>query len=378
MEYFGQFVSNTCAGSANQLIFSTEGDKLTTGRVFYKVNVGGELDYSFLFSNIIDSTFNDGSISHNNLVCDQWFIGGARVGKCKEIPPLSDMSKLSVSDDGDADIRVTELKELSFGGHKEKWVMPGEFFFSDPISLRLESGEYLCLELSFSGNMIPYHEESLLPIFIKDGDSWRYSKKMPLASMVGCKRDVSARIGYLGDSITQGIGTRCNSYLHWNALLSEKLGDEYSYWNLGIGYGRASDAASDGAWLFKAKACDIIFVCFGTNDILQGHSEEKIKDDITRITKLLKAAGKTVVLQTLPPFDYVGENVLKWQRINDFIKTSLSDIADLIFDIAPLLEVEGKPGAAKFGDHPNEDGCAVWADELFLAAKDLVHSFKKA
>ena len=374
MKYFEQFTSNTCAGSANQLFFSTEDDGLTTGRVFYKINFGGELDYSFLFTNIIDSTFADGSVSHNNILCDQWFIGGARVGKCKDIPPVANMSRLTVADlgEGEADITVCELTELSFGGCKSKTVMPGEFFTTDPVRLSFNKGEYICLEISFCGKMIPYHEESLLPIFIKDGDEWRYSRRMPLAAMVGCKREVVARIGYLGDSITQGIGTRYNSYLHWNALVSERLGDKYSYWNLGIGYGRASDAASDGAWLFKAKACDIVFVCYGTNDILQGHSEEQIKSDIYRITKLLKSSGKRVILQTLPPFDYTGDNVGKWQRINEFIKTTLSSEADLVFDVVPILEKEGCPAAAKFGGHPNEEGCALWAQALLSAVSDLV------
>ena len=36
-----------------------------------------------------------------------------------------------------------------------------------------------------------------------------------------------SRVLLIGDSITQGIGTKLNSYLHWNAILSEKLGEEY-------------------------------------------------------------------------------------------------------------------------------------------------------
>lgn len=32
------------------------------------------------------------------------------------------------------------------------------------------------------------------------------------AGMIGCDRKVSAKIAYFGDSITQGIGTKENSY----------------------------------------------------------------------------------------------------------------------------------------------------------------------
>ena len=69
----------------------------------------------------------------------------------------------------------------------------------------------------------------------------------------------SEGIAFLGDSITQGVGTPDNAYTHWNALISKEIGEEYSYWNLGIGYARASDASTDGAWLNKAKNNDIVF-----------------------------------------------------------------------------------------------------------------------
>ena len=377
MRYFKQYVSNTCAGSANQFFFSSDGECATSARAFYKINVGGEFDYSFLFSNIIDSTYSNGAQSHANLVCDEWQIISARVGKGKFSLLHTNIAAMTLSDENegvDTDITVYEMSPLSFGGNASRTVAPGEFFSTDPIRLKFDKGDYLCIEITFSGDMIPYHEESLLPIYVKDNDGWHYSRRMPLPSMIGCTRPVKARIAYLGDSITQGIGAPHNSYLHWSARLSDMLGDEYSYWNLGIGYGRASDAASDGAWLYKAKQCDIIFVCYGTNDILQGHSEEKIKQDISTITDKLKALGKTVILQTLPPFNYTGDNKEKWLRINEFIKSSLSERADLVFDTVPFLSDKSDEAIAIFGDHPNAEGSAAWAEGLFSAASDIIHS----
>lgn len=70
MKYFEDFTSNTYAGSGNQLHFKMNENEIRTGRVFYKISVGGEYNYSILFSNIIDSTYADGSISHKNLICD--------------------------------------------------------------------------------------------------------------------------------------------------------------------------------------------------------------------------------------------------------------------------------------------------------------------
>lgn len=351
---FEKYSSNTYAGSGNQLFFTSDEKEVHTGRVFYKISVGGKYNYSLLFSNIMDSTYSDGSVSHKNLICDSWVIHKARIGKSKDARVCEK-----------ADFDVYDFTDISFGGQKAKTVMPGEFFYSDAVQLEYEKGEYLCLEITFSGKMIPYHEETLLPVFIKNNDVWEYSKFMPFAGMVGCDRQVKGKIAYLGDSITQGIGAAPNSYAHWNAVLSEKLGDGYSYWNLGLGYGRANDAASDGAWLYKAKQNDIIFVCYGVNDINKGQSEQQIKNDLTYIVDTLKNAGKKVILQTVPPFDYREENIGKWERINSYILTELKSKADFVFDNTKILGKKEKPSDALYGGHPDEIGCKIWAEALF-------------
>lgn len=374
MKYFENYSSNTCAGSGNQLYFNMPDKEVRTGRIFYKISAGGKYGYSLLFSNIIDGTYSDGTVSHNNLICGSWKIHGARIGRCKNIPQDKDISEMTVADsieNKNADIVVSDWKVLTFGGQVSKEVMPGEFFASDSVSAEFGENEYMCLELTFSGRMIPYHEESLLPVFIKDKSGWKYCKYMPFAGMIGCDRSVKGKIAYLGDSITQGIGTAANSYMHWNAELSRKIGSDYAFWNLGIGYGRASDAASDGAWLYKAKQNDVVFVCYGVNDILKGRTEEQIKSDLSRIVEILTNAGKKVILQTIPPFDYTGEDIGKWNRINTYIKTVPAKKVALVFDNTPYLGKKDAPHMSKFGAHPNEEGCAIWAEALFEEVKNL-------
>ena len=372
MEYFKKYVSNTLAGSGNQLYFGMKEGEIRTGRIFYKIFSGGEYNYSILFSNILDSTYADGSISHKNLICGSWKIHGARIGKCVKFDESKNITEMTMSDDGKCtDITVSEFRELTFNGQSAKQVMPGEFFSSDPIKIGFEKNEYLCLEITFSGKMIPYHEESLLPVFVKENGGWVYSKYMPFAGMIGCDRKVKARAAYLGDSITQGIGTPLNSYLHWNALYSQKVGEDYSFWNLGLGFGRANDAAADGAWLYKARQSDIIFVCFGVNDILQKMPEEQIRSDLAYITDNLKKAGKKVILQTIPPFDYAGEDIEKWKRINVYIKTVLKEKADMVFDNTVYLGEAENTHITRFGGHPNAEGCAVWANALYEETKKI-------
>ena len=230
------------------------------------------------------------------------------------------------------------------------------------------------LELSFRGQMIPCHEETRLPVFIQENGHWIPSKEMPLPGMIGCDRKVRGRIGFLGDSITQGIGTPVNSYAHWNALAAEALGEEYSFWNLGLGFGRAQDAASDGAWLFKAKQTDAVVLCYGVNDLLQGRSGEQIEEDLLAIIHTLRKNHVRVLLQTIPPFDLSGAELATWLRLNGRIRSTLSREADGIFDVVPAL-IEGgeSQGRARYGGHPNEDGCAAWARALIPVMKEFLN-----
>lgn len=367
MDYFKKFSSNTIAGSGNQLCFSTEG-KTLRGRVLYRIEVGGKFNYSLLFSNIIDSTYYTGETCCKNVVCRPWRIHSARVGLCRNVPQDRELSALRM----DEDIRISWLAELTFDGKKEKLVAPGEFFASDPVELCFARLEYLCLEMTYSGDMLPHHIESRLPIYVDAGEGFQYDMRMPLPGMVGCDRPVCERVGFFGDSITQGIGPACNSYLHWNAHLSRGLGERRACWNLGIGFARANDAASRGAWFYKAMQNDTIFICFGVNDLYQGFTAESVKADLTTLVRCFKGAGKRVILQTLPPFDYKDQMKADWLEINRYILEELSREADAVFDNVPLLrKSEEEPERPAYGGHPNAEGCKIWANALMKAVLPL-------
>lgn len=351
MIYFNKYVSNTLAASSNQAIFiAGDADKIYTSRAYYKIFAEGEYNYSFLFSNMTDSTF--GTKSHKNFVCSSWTMRSVRVGVCKECSTE----------------RMTEPEKMypvTFGFAYEKTVMPGEFFASDEIKLRFDNGDYICIEISWHGRMIPYHHETLVPVFSLENGEWVPSAVIPAVNMIGCDRETERRIGFLGDSITQGIGTPANSYKHWNAMLAEKLGDKYSYWNLGIGFARASDAASDGAWLFKAKQNDIVFVCLGVNDILAGRGAQKIAKDIFNIISILNAHRIKVILQTVPPFDYDCRQTMVWENVNYIIKNIFADYVYAVFDNVIILVKEGRRNLSGYGAHPNAEGCALWGEALY-------------
>ena len=135
--------------------------------------------------------------------------------------------------------------------------------------------------------------EILIPTYKKENGSWSESKYIPLANMVGIKRAVKATVAYLGDSITQGIGVDENDYSFWSAVTSQKLGNDFAYWNLGIGYARCSDAATDGSWLFKAKQAEYVIVCLGTNDIASDYADgPTLCADLEKVVDALNAEHK--------------------------------------------------------------------------------------
>ena len=349
-----KFISNTLAPSSNQSWFLGDG-KAHKGRVFYKVFAGGKYNYKFMFTNIIDSTFSDGSHSQANLACDSW-----------EIISLGIYITKNVSNQLENDDKIM----LSFDGKINKLVIPKEIFYTDEIELECNKNDYICLEIEYKGDgKIPYMEEMMIPSFVYENGEWIESKQTPLCASILCNRNVEKTIGFFGDSITEGIGVEKNSYQWWCSQIAENTGEKYSYWDIGIGYGRANDAASKGSWLNKAKILDTITVCFGVNDICQGFSEEIVKNNIYTIITELKNAGKRVILFTIPPFDYDENKEKIWRNVNSYIKTELSRLVE-IYDVVPIWgEKAPNEHKAKYGGHPNDEGST-------LLAKDFIQKIK--
>ena len=353
MTYFDQFVSNTLAAGGNQSFFHPDGERV--GRVYYRVFCGGYYRYALLFSDVIDSTFSDGSISRSQDICGGWTITHLSLGVC------------------DSPLDSPTLHPVTFGGDLSCTLQAGETVSTDAVALEARKGQYLCVEIGFCGDTVPCHVETQIPVFQKQGEQFVATHEVPLPSMVGCDRPVKQRVAFLGDSITQGIGVEPNSYAHWNAVLAELLGDDYSYWNLGLGFGRAMDAAKNGAWLNKAKQADVVTVCFGVNDLNRNRTSEQIINDLTFIVNTLRESGCRVLLQSVPPFEYCPETYEKWVRVNHALRTDVRRQADAFFDVESVLGAD----SSRFGGHPNEEGCRLWAEGLKKPLATLLSTLDK-
>lgn len=350
MDFFDKYVSDTIASTGNQSWFSTDG-KVGRGRIFYRLESKGSNAYSLLFSSRIDSTFSDGTHSRADIDCLFWTI--KRVSVC-------------VTNECRAELDEGEFIPLTFDGKTEKVVDVSGFFATDEVILDTTKGEFLCVDVEFIGDKIPYHEECcLIPLFICEDGKWTEGRKMPVPCMVGVKRTVKKRVTFWGDSITQGIGTPCNSYSHYAAVVSELLGNEYACWNIGLGFGRANDAGLLKSWYERARHSDVVVVCFGVNDILRVPCEKQIKADLKHIVTALKSEGIKVVLQTVPPFDYNEEKRVLWESVNAYVKTELALIVDAVFDCVPVLGEKDALHKARYGGHPSLEGAKIWGESLY-------------
>lgn len=335
--FYRNYASDCSAGCGNQLLTRLEYPVTKTGRCWFRLNRGGE-NYALLFSNRIDSTYDDGSISRANDVGGDWIIHRIRLGLCERQGSEPDC-----------------WQRVTFDGEEERKVSGKDPFATDPVPLWAKAGDWLCYEITLTGSCYPYHEEAVLKM--------QPDKQMPLPLMIGSDRKVAEKLGFFGDSITQGCGTEEDSYTHWVAKIGEALPENISIWNLGIGYARAYDAATDGGWLARAKQCDTVHVCFGVNDTLRGRTAEEILQDLCTIVQKLKAAGCRVILFTLPPFDLEGEQRQHWQRVNRTIRENFPEETDGIFDIAAVLGQPAPNGhLCIYGGHPNAEGCQAVAE----------------
>ena len=228
----------------------------------------GKSIYRFCFSNCVDSTYGDGTECRANCLGGSWRIVSAFAG------------------DGGAygDPHMTEkLVPLSFSGSTKKEVLPGEIFWSDEAELEIPKNHYLCFKITFSGSEIPFTPDKIIPAFSLDGNEFKEDKEFPQPIFVGIRVGKSKKVVFFGDSITQGLGTTPDKYEFWAARLAERLGKNFNFWNLGLGCGHAYDAVTDGSWLKKAKTGDMVFVCFGVNDINIHRSVTGICNDTERI-----------------------------------------------------------------------------------------------
>lgn len=351
---FGEYVSNTyIATGNNNLIESAEH---VTYRAYFPVEKYGELEYCFYFSNMVDSTYDDGSKAHVGLEGGDYTIESACIAD----------GGISVEDE------ITNRQAVTFDGSETKSVASGETFWSDSITFDVPEGHFLVWEWTLTGENIPANSMSNLTKIgadYNDGKGLVYCGEAPLPVLIGAKRDVKYRIAAIGDSITQGCQTQFMEYEFWSARIAQQLGEEYSFWNCGLGWARTSDAAAGGDWLERTSESDIVLVAFGTNDIVSGeyggdgsNTASEIDNYLRTILDKLKDSNCNVIVFNAPPEDYREDMEAIRTEYNEMLKTTCEEYGVFLFDFASYLSDESNPAKALYGAHPNGEGGQIVAD----------------
>ena len=350
-KYHSIYKSNTTAGLGANYTFTSDGSE-QTGRIFYKISTPGTYNYSVTFSGTLDSTYADGFVGSANKVCPEYKITALRAATVS-----ADDVKFSYGNS-------FNFKNITFWGSNSVTVKNGKTVYSDPVILTFKEGDFICLEISYIGTEIPKNADRTVSSYIKDGSTWISSGDMPIPRFIGCDRKFKKSLLFIGDSITQGVGTKMDSYTHYVAELKNLLGDDYSIRNIGVGYARAKDAATRGKWLEQTKYADVVVVCLGVNDIYHdgGSTGEEVCKFYDTILSELALGYKKIIWQTVPPFDYSASKIPYWNTANDYIKNTISKNVSAVFDVVPILcKSEDEPHRTIYGQHPNWEGCKKWA-----------------
>lgn len=349
---FTTYVSNTVVSTGNN--FYIEKAENITYRAYLPVEQYGELEYKFFFTNMVDSTYAKGK---NAFVGKD---GGAYT-----------VSNAVIADGGTStEDEITNRTPVTFGGKETKEVTADESYWSDPVTMNIPEGHYMVWEWTVSGEGIPCNKMASLTSTSSsaDGETFQFCDEIPLPQLIGAKRDVKHTVAAIGDSITQGCQTEQMKYEFWASKISTQLGSDVAFFNCGLGWARASDAASNENWLSRVSQYDTVIVAFGTNDIVSGKyggkksTAEEIEGYLDTIVSYLTEKGCDVILFNAPPQDFKETNEGIRTALNEKIPAIAEKYGAKFFDFSALLSTEDEPGKAVYGGHPNGEGGTVVAD----------------
>ena len=311
-----------------------------TFRTYIRPREYGLLQFKLWHSNVVDSTWADGSESKANDHGGRWRIESCFVADGGERP--------------DGSIAEGTERPVTFAGSASKDVQPGEPFWSDSVTVRIPENHFLAFSwaITLDGleSGVPFNTETLLAsAYEAEGDlagqasALGYApagNRQVLPSLLAYEKAVTKRIVFLGDSITQGVWTEQDGYAFWAAKIAAGLNPEIGVWNIGSGWARAYDLVNDSAWLSKAKQGDEVVVCLGVNDIgTANRSAKQLIADLASIIKQLQVSkpGIAIWLFTLPAFNFSGEQETAWRTVNDWIRSQAAAEVSGVFDIAAVL-----------------------------------------
>ncbi|WP_369372597.1 SGNH/GDSL hydrolase family protein [Promicromonospora sp. Populi] len=307
---------------------------------------------------------------------------------------------------GSAAVAQGTLRHVTFDGRRAVTIPAGAEIYSDPIPLRLAAAADLFVT-TFTpepSGPVTYHAVGLATsYYATDGADHAASVDgSALTSTttalhyvtevdVQPSRKSPGAVVTLGDSITDGVGSRQDMNLRYPDVLAARLRAEggslsrIGVMNAGIsgnrvlldGSGVRATERLDRDVLQRAGATSVI-ILLGINDIQQDPHQldaNQIIAGLTQIARDSRAAGLTVIGGTITPFkgwrSYSPEQEATRQAVNDWIRTSseIDEVVDFDETIRDPEDPQRMLPAYDTGDHlhPGEAGLAAMAGAVDLS-----------
>lgn len=161
-----------------------------------------------------------------------------------------------------------------------------------------------------------------------------------------------------GDSITYGFGVGVNN--SYPKILAKKINTNII--NAGMNGDTTSNALKRLPALLNDNSIKLMFLCLGSNDLLQNIANNDIKENLKKIIKTVKNKNISILL-ILPNFSLFGP-----KRLALYKELAEEENIELIEDL--LSEVSFIPSFMQDDIHPSAHGYEYIADTLYRYLKN--------
>ena len=358
------FTSVIVTSSAANQIMVAKTPFTHTYRTYVKPREQGTLKLKFWHNNSIDSTWDQGQVTRASELGGEWQIDSCYIADGGLYP--------------DGTIVAGSSIPFTFNKQSSKQVLAGEQFSSDKVIIHVPQHHYLAFTWTIStkhaGSSFTYNVEGMLVTGydgvgnladIETAEGFASSENLLVfPSFLGYEKVVEKQVVFLGDSITQGVRTKKDHDEYWVAKIADAWGNRIGVWNIGSGWGRAYDVATNGPWLDKAKQAEELIICLGVNDIDIGQrSATQLLEDLAYIVSEAKAYNPAmrIIMFTVPTFNFRDEREAVWRNVNEQLRHCPPAGVDLVFDIANVLSqtaphenlLKTEYMSSEFDPHPN-------------------------